>query len=122
MPAAAIFSAITATATVAAGYNSYKAGKAQQKYQEQQRQVQVRLDQLRMRQEKLNAYREKIRATSEVTQTGLNSGTSGFTSSSGYQGGIASLETQYAANAEYVNRMNSLVNYGNNLTNKAGSY
>ena len=122
MPASAIFAAVTATATVASGYNSYKAGKAQQKYQEQQRQVQIRLDGLRMRQEKLNAYRERIRAQDEVTQTGLNTGTSGFTSSSGYQGGIASLDSQYASNQLFVNRMNGLINYGSNIVNKAGKY
>ena len=119
MPFAA---AITAIATVAAGYNSYKAGKAQQKYQEQQRQVQIRIDKLQARRSKIESFREKMRAQAEIVSQGVATGTDGYVNSSGYQGGISSLESQYAANQAFVNKMDSLVNYGSNLVNKSNLY
>ena len=114
---------VYAGATLLSAGASYKANKENQDYQKEQNRVQSRLNKLAARQEKVSAYRERIKAEASQVQTATQAGgaTSGL-QSSGFQGGISSLETQYNANAQYVNSVNNLREYSGNITNDAAKY
>lgn len=120
MPQAIPF--ITAGAAVASAVSTHRAGKEQAEYQEKQRQVQIRIDRLNARRERVSAYREKIRAEAETVQSAANTGVTNAFSGSGFQGAISSLDSQYGANQAYVNKVDGLTNYGNNIVNQAGKY
>ena len=112
---------IYAGATLLSAASSYKANRENTKFQERQQQVSARVDKLQARRNKIATYREKLNAEAAQVQASTNVG-SGSTGGSGFAGGISSLETQYGANAQYVNRLNGLQSYSNNLENKAGKY
>lgn len=120
MPAAAPI--IAAGATVAGVVSSHRAAQEQQQYQERQRQVQIRIDRLNARRERVGAYRERLRAEAETVQSGANVGVANGFGGTGYQGAIASLDTQYGANQAYVNKIDGLTNYGNSIVNNTGKY
>ena len=112
---------IFAGASLLSAGASYKANKENIKFQQQQRQIQGRVDKIQARRAKVAAYREKIQAEAAQVQSSTNVG-SGSTGGSGFVGGISSLETQYGANQQYVNRINGLQATSNQLENKAGKY
>ena len=102
---------------------SYKANKENQEYQEKQDNIQSRLNKLNARRDKVSAYRERIRTEASQVQSATNTGANGVgLNSSGFAGGISSLETQYGANNQYVNQVNGLREFSGNIENKAGQY
>lgn len=114
---------IFAGASLLSAGATYKANKENQKYQEDQNKIQARLNKLNARRDKVASYRERIRAEAAQVQAGSNTGANAVgLNSSGFQGGISSLETQYGANAQYVNTVNGLREFSGNLENKAGQY
>ncbi len=115
-------SLIFAGASVLGAASSYKSNKENIKYQKKQQQVQSRIDKIQARRNKIATYRERILAEAEQVQSGVNTGAGAGLEGSGFLGGISSLETQFGANAQYVNKLNGLTTYSNNLENKAGKY
>ena len=86
---------------------SYEAGQEQAAEQRRQNEVRNRLNALKERRAKIQAFRERRNAEAEVTSTGVRSG-SNFTASSGFQGGLASIGSQFANNQGFVTQVNEL--------------
>ena len=84
------------------------AGNQQAAYAKRQQKIQRNMNVLKERRAKINSFKEQRRAQAEVTQAGVGSG-SNFQGSSGYQGGISSIGSQFANNEAWANQMNTLV-------------
>ena len=101
--------------------SSYKAGKAQIAEQQRQSLVKQRLNAVNERRAKINAFKERRRAEAEVVQQGVVSGAN-FTASTGFQGGIASIGSQFASNQQFVNQVNNLNSQLGTDYSKIGKY
>ena len=102
-----MFGLITAILTGVSAAASYDASKEQARYARKQQQVQKNINALKERRSKVQAFKEMKRAQAEVGQTGAASGAN-FLGGSGYQGGMASIGSQFANNSAYVGQLNQL--------------
>ena len=102
-----MFGLFTLLLTGISAYAQYDAQREQARYQRKQQEIQRNINALKERRAKVQAYKEMIRAQSEVTQTGVQSGTN-FLAGSGYQGGLASIGSQFASNEAYRSELNRL--------------
>ena len=89
-----------------ATYANYEAGREELRYNRQQEQIKTRINLLKDRRAKVEAYRERRRAEAEVVQTSLSS--NGGNNSSGLQGGLASIGSQFVSNQNYASQLNKL--------------
>ena len=99
---------------------SYEAGNAQVAEQKRQNEVRNRLNALKERRAKIASYRERVKAEAAVTTTGVSSGAN-FTASTGFQGGMASIGSQFANNQNFVAQANSLQSQLGTNSTKANS-
>lgn len=102
-----MFGLITLLLTGVSAVAQHDAASEQARYARKQQQVQKNINALKERRSKVQAFKERRRAEAEVAQTGVSSGAN-FLGSSGYQGGLASIGSQFATNEAYVSQLNQL--------------
>lgn len=102
-----MFGLITLLLTAGSAISQYEAQSEQAAYQKKQQQIQKNINALKERRAKIQSLKEMKAAQAEATQSGVQSGAN-FQSSSGYQGGMASIGSQFSSNAAYTSTLNNL--------------
>lgn len=102
-----MFGLFTLLFTVGSAVAQYDAQREQARYQRRQQEVQKNINALKERRAKIQDFKEMRRAQAETTQVGVQSGAN-FLGSSGYQGGLASIGSQFSSNEAYRTDLNRL--------------